>query len=155
MSISDTLMWTYYELLTDASIAEIDRLKARVAAGELHPKQTKVDLARRIITDFHSSAAAQSAAEEFERVFARKELPSDLPTIEWTLPDEARPFSKLLVDLELATSSSDASRKVKQGGVKLDRVRIDNPLDLLSAHLEKGKTYTLEVGRRAVKVAVH
>jgi len=75
MSLSDDLMWRYWELCTDLSMPEIETLKLRVAEGDLHPKQAKADLGRRIVTDFHDAAAAAHAAEEFERVFARHSEP--------------------------------------------------------------------------------
>jgi len=92
MSISDTLMWRYYLLLTDLGEPEINTLRARVTSGELHPKQAKVDLARRIVADYHSTADADRAAEEFERVHARGELPSDLRSVVVVFaPDPSKP----------------------------------------------------------------
>jgi tyrosyl-tRNA synthetase len=82
MSISDELMWKYYALLTDLPQPEIAARQGAVAAGTLHPKQAKVDLAKRIVTDFHGGAEAERAAEEFERRFARKELPEEIPIVE-------------------------------------------------------------------------
>ena len=75
MSISDALMWRYWELCTDASLVEIAAMRRRVEAGELHPKQAKTDLARRIVADYHGRKAAGEAAAEFEKIFARKETP--------------------------------------------------------------------------------
>ena len=74
MSVSDDLMWKYYTLLTDLGPVEISTLRSRVASGEVHPKQAKVDLAKRITADFHGAAAADRAADEFERRFAKKEV---------------------------------------------------------------------------------
>src|SRR5687767_4163931 len=74
MSISDELMWKYYTLLTDLTPSEIEQLRFRVSAGDVHPKQAKVDLARRIVKDFHAAEAADRAAEEFDRRFAKKEI---------------------------------------------------------------------------------
>ena len=78
MSASDDLMWSYYELLTDLSLPDIERLRTRVVSGDLHPKRAKLDLAQRIVADFHSHDAATGAEAEFERRFADKALPSDL-----------------------------------------------------------------------------
>ncbi len=78
MSISDELMYRYYELLTDMSLAEIGQLRLRVGRGDLHPMEAKIKLARSIVTDFHSAADAARAAEEFNRVVRRGEVPADL-----------------------------------------------------------------------------
>ena len=120
MSISDELMWKYYTLLTDLSPSEVTALRGEVSAGTLHPKQAKVDLARRIITDFHDAEAADRAAADFERRFAKKELPQDLATV--TLDDDEwnASIEKRLVRCGLAESMSDARRKVQQGGVRVN-----------------------------------
>ena len=120
MSVSDELMWKYFALLTDAGPADIDNMRSRVSSGELHPKAAKVDLATRIVGDFHSHAEAVRAADEFERRFARRELPVDarvveLPAEEWDLSLEKR-----LVRCGLAESVSDARRKITQGGVRIN-----------------------------------
>ena len=125
MSISDTLMWRYYLLLTDVGEPDIDRLRARVTAGEVHPKQAKIDLARRIVTDYHSSADADRAANEFERVHARGELPSDLRSVAVAFAaDPSKALTRIMVDAGLASSTSEAGRKIQQGGVRLAGTRI-------------------------------
>src|SRR5438874_13371354 len=78
MSISDELMWRYYELLTDLSVGEVEQMRTRAANGEVNPRDIKVELAKRIITDFHSKSAADAAEEEFNRVFKRKEVPDEV-----------------------------------------------------------------------------
>src|SRR6188472_789171 len=128
MSISDDLMWRYYPLLTDLTAADIDGLRARVASGDLHPKAAKVDLARRIVSEFHDPGAADLAAAEFERVHARGELPSDLKVVEVDFGGEPmRALSRVIVDAGLAASTSEASRKIQQGGVKLNGERVSDP----------------------------
>jgi tyrosyl-tRNA synthetase len=126
MSISDDLMFRYYELLTDLSLTEIASLRRRIAAGELHPMQAKIDLARSIVTDFHTRAEAKQAAEEFNRVVRRREAPSDMPTM--PLPESVRSaagvrIDKLLVKAGLAESVSEAQRKIKAGAVEVDGQR--------------------------------
>ena len=124
MSISDELMWRYYLLLTDVSTADADALRARVAAGTLHPKQVKVDLAKRIVADFHSAAGAEDAAEAFEAQFARGEIDADsLPEVTVRV-DGSIGLAKLVAEAGLATSSSEATRKIQQGGVKVDREKV-------------------------------
>jgi len=123
MSISDDLMFRYYELLTDVSLAEIAMVRYRIQDGELHPMQAKLDLARMIVTDFHSAEAAARAAEEFNRVVRRHEAPADLASV--PVPDEARHatglrMDKLLAKVGLADSVSDAVRKIKAGAVEIN-----------------------------------
>jgi tyrosyl-tRNA synthetase len=124
MSISDALMWRYWELCTDSSLAEIAGLRRRVEAGEIHPKDVKADLARRIVADYHGRKAAAAAASEFERVFARKETPEEVREVR--MPSDARPVwvPKLLVTLGLAKSNGEARRLIEQGGVSIDGVRL-------------------------------
>ena len=126
LSISDELMWRYYELCTDLSLAEIADLKARVASGEVHPKRAKADLARRIIGDFHSDAEAEAAEAEFERVFVSHREPDEVEEV--SLPCDPKPvwLPKLLVSLKLARSNGEASRLIGQGGVTLDGKRVES-----------------------------
>ena len=149
MSISDDLMWTYYELLTDLPVDEIGRMKSAVGDGRQHPKQLKVDLARQIVMEFHSGTLAEAAAEEFERRFARKELPTNIPerTVRF---DPGRPrLSRLMVDLELASSSSGATRVIDQGGVRIDGVRVSDRWHQIDSSTS---SFILEVGKKAVRV---
>ena len=149
MSVSDELMWRYYLLLTDLSAKDIEDLRARVSSGAVHPKQAKVDLARRIVADFHSTADADQAAAAFEARFSRGELAGDVPTVEveWTEPTMGLP--KVLVAAGLATSTSDATRKVQQGAVKIDREKVTDIKFRLDANRPE---IVLEVGRRAVRI---
>lgn len=150
MSISDELMWRYYLLLTDDSAEAVERLRAAVAAGTTHPKQAKVELAKRIVTDFHSAAAAAAAAEQFEARFTRGELSeASLAEVGVSIPAGGVGLAKLVAEAGLAVSSSEAMRKIQQGGVKVDRARVtDGKTRVQSAQLP----LTLEVGRRAVRV---
>src|SRR5688500_6616052 len=120
MSISDDLMWKYYGLLTDLTAEEISATRGRVSSGELHPKQAKVELAKRVVAAFHSAADAERAAEEFDRRFAKKEWPEELPLVEHRIEAPPRTLERVLTDHGYAASTSEASRKVKQGGVRLD-----------------------------------
>ncbi|MGD0360851.1 MAG: tyrosine--tRNA ligase [Bryobacteraceae bacterium] len=131
MQIGDSLMFRYYELLTDRSLAEIDRMRARIAAGELHPMQAKAELARLIVTDFHSAADATRAEEEFNRVVRRHEVPADIQSAR--LPEDVRTaagirIDKLLAKIGLAESVSDAVRKIKAGAVEIDGQRVHDLL---------------------------
>ncbi len=151
MSISDELMWKYYVLLTDLSHPEVERLRERVASGGAHPKQVKVELALRIVRDFHGPEQAAQAAEEFERRFVRGQLDADaLPLITIELPGEGwKNLSKVMTDAGLASSSSDATRKIQQGGVRVDREKVTDS----RARCDLSRpAFVLEVGRRAVRV---
>ena len=151
MSVSDDLMWRYYLLLTDLPESAVGDLRARVSSGALHPKQAKVDLAKRIVADFHSAPAAEQAAVGFEARFARGELAADtLPEVSIECADASMGLAKLVVAAGLAASSSDASRKIQQGGVRVDRAKVTD----IRARVEVGhQGVVLEVGRRAVRVA--
>jgi tyrosyl-tRNA synthetase len=120
MSISDDLMWKYYTLLTDLSNLDVEQLRRQVSSGELHPKLAKVQLAKRIVQDFHSAADANRAADDFERRFSRKELPSDVRIVELTEEEWSGSLERRLVLCGLAASSSEARRKIVQGGVRVD-----------------------------------
>jgi tyrosyl-tRNA synthetase len=146
MSLSDDLMWRYYTLLTDLSTAEIETMKRSVAAGTLHPRQAKVDLARRLVADFHGAVAAEAAAAEFDRIFARHEVPEEIREVR--LPAEAEPFwiPRLLVTLDLAKSNGEARRLIQQGGVTLDGARVVDPQATLAAL--GGASHLLKVGKR-------
>jgi tyrosyl-tRNA synthetase len=124
MSVSDDLMWSYYELLTDLSLTEIGQLKGRVASGDLHPKRAKLDLAQRIVADFHSRDAAAGAETEFERRFANKALPSDLAEEVLAVADDGVRLAAVIVQVGFAASNSAATRLIEQGSVRLDGDRV-------------------------------
>jgi tyrosyl-tRNA synthetase len=152
MSISDDLMWKYYTLLTDLSPAEIDQLRSGVTDGDLHPKQAKVDLAKRIVRDFHGAEEADRAAEEFDRRFTKGELPDDLPIIEVPESEWRVSIERMMVRCGLADSMSDARRKYLQGGVKINGQRLSSNLSEDFGRLEATE-FTLQVGKRsAVRV---
>jgi tyrosyl-tRNA synthetase len=127
MQISDDLMYSYYELLTDRGLPEIEAMKRRIAAGELHPMEAKMELGRMIVTDFHSPADAARAAEEFTRVVRRHELPAEIPATpfpEGVLVENGVRVDKLLAKIGLAESVSDAVRKIKAGAVEINGNRV-------------------------------
>ena len=151
MSISDDLMWRYYDLLTDLTPDDIQQKRDAIARGNAHPKATKVDLAKTIVADFHDRRAADSAADAFERRFARKELPSDLPVVEVALSGASQALTRVLVDAGLASSTSDAGRKIQQGGVKIDGAKVG---DVKARVTPEPGEFVLQVGRSAVRVRV-
>jgi tyrosyl-tRNA synthetase len=117
MSISDDLMWRYYELCTDLSVAEIAALRN----SERNPRDIKADLAKHIVADFHSEAEARKAEEEFNAMFRNKQAPEDIE--ERTIASGTWKLPKLLVELGLAPSMAEARRVIEQGGVYVDGER--------------------------------
>jgi tyrosyl-tRNA synthetase len=143
MSISDDLMWRYYELLTDLSPGEIEELKVAATRGERHPRDLKAELGRRIVTDFHSQAEAQEASNEFDRMFREHQTPPDIPTVMRAVG--AVKLVKLLASEGLAASVSDAQRLMGQGSVRLNGERVSD------VTCEIGKTASevlIQVGKR-------
>jgi tyrosyl-tRNA synthetase len=127
MSVSDTLMWSYWTLLTDLKQSEIEALKGAVASGAEHPMEVKKRLARTIVAGFHSEEAAGKADENWAKQFQRDETPEDLDEVAvsaaetgWSAETGAIRLDKLLVRLGLAGSGAEATRLVKQGAVRLD-----------------------------------
>ncbi|MDD2837785.1 MAG: tyrosine--tRNA ligase [Sulfuricurvum sp.] len=140
LSISDTLMWRYYELLSTQTLDQIEKLKTGVEDGSLHPKKVKEALALEITERFHTHQAALDAQAEFERVHAQSEIPSEID--EFTLQGSVW-IAKALVDCGLSPSTSQARREIKQGSVKIDQ----NKLSDEQYQLEEGE-YILQVGKR-------
>ena len=127
MSISDDLMWRYYLLLTDRTTTEIDTLRARVGAGALHPKQAKIDLAVEIVSGFHSAEArpAPPPRRSPRGSSGASSRPTTFPQVGRRRGGRRRSAcAKLVAEAGLAASTSEASRKIQQGGVKVDRERI-------------------------------
>jgi len=140
LSISDTLMWRYYELLSTKSLEEIGALKADVEAGVVHPKHAKEMLALEITAKYHSQEAAAAAKDEFDKVHANHELPSDMETFTCKGPVWV---AKALVDAGLEPSTKQARRDLAQGAVKIDQEKVEDE----QLQLEVG-TYVLQVGKR-------
>ena len=140
MSISDDLMWRYYELLTDKSLAEIKQLQARAASGQIHPKSLKMDLATRIITDFHSPASAREAAREWERVVSAGQIPADIETV--SLDGGSLRIDKVLARAGLAPSVAEATRKLKAGAVEVNGGKVTGFITL-----DSPGEYIIKLGR--------
>jgi tyrosyl-tRNA synthetase len=152
MSISDELMWLYYELLTDFTDRVIVRLKEEVRTGVLHPMDAKMQLAHYIVAGFHGEDAAKKASEEFRRVFRDRQSPEDAP-IQKLQPSEPKRLSALLVELKLASSRSEAERLIKQGGVEVGGTRIDDVQKQID--LSKPSEFLLRAGKKKfVRVVV-
>lgn len=141
LSISDELMWRYYELLSTKSLDTIGALKTGVADGSLHPKKVKEELALEITARFYDKEAAQKAKEEFDNVHAKSQVPSDIE--EFTCNEGEIWIAKALVDCKMEPSTSQARRDIKQGGVKINQQKVSD----MNLQLSEGE-YLLQVGKR-------
>lgn len=140
LSISDELMWRYYELLSSKTISEIDELKDGIKNGSLHPKKVKEELALEITTRYYDEETAKGAKEEFDRVHSQNDLPSDIEEFNLVAPIW---IAKALCDTNLSSSTSQARRDINSGAAKLNQEKIEDE----QLQLEKGE-YILQVGRR-------
>ena len=140
MSISDDLMWKYWELATDVSMKDIAAMKGR------HPKEVKEDLAATIITQYHGAAAASTAREHFRSVFGQKEIPTDIETKELTVNATPVKLTKFLASLGLAPSVTEAQRLIESGAVHLNDQRVTN----VKAEFDASAPgeHTFKVGKR-------
>lgn len=146
MSISDELMWRYYELLTDLTTEQIAALKNGAEKGERNPRDIKAELAKSVISDFYSREDAERAEEEFERIFKRKETPTEVD--DWWVPYSNYKISRLLAEVPfLASSVADARRLVSQGAVRLNGERVTDA-NLMVDLTELGVSVLLQVGKK-------
>jgi tyrosyl-tRNA synthetase len=149
MSISDDLMWRYYELLTNSTLDEIAAMRKAAVLGERNPRDLKAELAKRIITDFHPGADLQRVEDEFFRLHRNREVPDEIEKVEIEAKKiEAGPYkiARVLVLAGLAASMAEARRLIEQGGVRVDGercTRIDHIVDLSG-----GQPVLLQVGKR-------
>jgi tyrosyl-tRNA synthetase len=143
MSISDELMWRYFDLLSFKPIEDIAQLKAEVEAGK-NPRDIKIDLAKELIARFHDQASAQSAHEDFIQRFQKNAIPDDLAEVSITLPASGIAIGNLLKEADLVSSTSDAMRMIKQGAVKIDGEKVTDTRLLIE---EKGEA-VYQVGKR-------
>ncbi|MFZ5774363.1 MAG: tyrosine--tRNA ligase [Thermodesulfobacteriota bacterium] len=120
MSVSDTLMFRYFELLSDLSTEAIAELKAGMEAGALHPKAVKQQLARELTARFHDPGAAKRAEEHFEKVFSQHDNPEEMPELQLPQGGEAIWLPKLLLEAGLVASSGEGRRMIQQGGVSIN-----------------------------------
>jgi tyrosyl-tRNA synthetase len=140
LSISDELMWRFYELLSTKTLDEIAALKSGVEDGSLHPKKVKEDLALEITARFHSEDEAVAAKAEFEKVHAKSQIPTEID--EFSCDGEVW-IAKALVDCGIEPSTSQARRDIKQGAVKINQEKISD----MQLQLGSGE-YILQVGKR-------
>ncbi|MCW8831513.1 MAG: tyrosine--tRNA ligase [Gammaproteobacteria bacterium] len=143
MSISDDLMWRYFELLSFRPLAEIDGFKKAMAEGK-NPRDIKFLLAEEVITRFHSEEEATQAREAFIAQFAKNKIPDDIPEFTFEVDAEGYPIANLLKDAGLTSSTSDAMRMIQQGAVKIDGEKVIDKKLKVKAGLER----VFQVGKR-------
>ncbi len=144
MSISDPLMFRYFELLTDVSTSQLNQWKQDTQKNTIHPKNLKIQLAKQIVSDFWSEDDAKSAAQEFDRIFTQKEQPKDMQEIK--IKNSAVPLIDLIIEQNILPSRGEAKRLIRQGGLYLDGQRIEDIGTILN--LGTNEEVTLKVGKR-------
>jgi tyrosyl-tRNA synthetase len=144
MSISDELMWRYYDLLSFRPIADIAALKQQAAEGR-NPRDIKIELAKEIIARFHDQAAAEAAEQDFIQRFQKNALPDDIPELSLTLSSDSIQIANLLKEAGLVESTSEALRMIKQGAVKLDG---ETKVEDSKMEFAKGCCHIFQVGKR-------
>lgn len=144
MSISDVLMWRYYDLLSFRPIADIEALKQQVQEGR-NPRDIKIELAKELIARFHDQAAAEAAEQDFIQRFSKNALPDDIPELTLTLEGESLLVTNLLKEAGLVESTSEAIRMIKQGAVKLNG---EEKLEDSKREFSKGESHIFQVGKR-------
>jgi tyrosyl-tRNA synthetase len=147
MSISDELMWSYYGLLTDFEERVVVRLKEEVRTGVLHPMDAKMQLAHTIIANFHGEETARAASDEFQRVFRNRERPEATPM--HPVPKHVWPYrlSWLLAESKLVASRAEAERLIRQGGVEIDGLRVEDVRHEVDLS-KPGKSFLLRAGKK-------
>ncbi|WP_288022944.1 tyrosine--tRNA ligase [Thauera sp.] len=143
MSVSDTLMWRYYDLLSFRSTAEIAQLRADVDGGR-NPRDVKVMLAMEFVARFHGQCAADEALADFEARFQRNAIPDDIPQVNVSVGADGMPLFQVLKQAGLTATTSEAMRMIGQGGVRINGERAEDKALVLRA----GETVVLQVGKR-------
>lgn len=145
MRVSDELMIRYYELLTDITVEGLGALRADLQSGVKHPRAVKVELGRRIVERFHGTEAAARAVEEFDRIFVSKGLPDEVP-VKAVAAQDGLWICKLMVEVGLTASSSEARRLIEGKAVERDGVKINDPQ--LKVSLTVGESFVLKAGKK-------
>jgi len=144
MSIPDSLMVRYFELVTDVSLEELEEIRAGLENGTLHPRDTKMRLAYTLVRLYHGEALAEQAQNEFIKVFQQGNLPNDIPEITFENQSEPIWLPKLLMQLMLASGSSEAKRAIQQGSVKINGEKITDT----DAKITVSDGMIVQVGKR-------
>jgi tyrosyl-tRNA synthetase len=143
MSVPDTLMWKYIELLSFESLATVQKWREEVAGGR-NPRDIKVGFAQEIVARFHGKAAAESALADFEARFRQGALPEDMPEVSVQAPTGGLPIANVIKEAGLTGTTSEALRMIQQGGVKLDGEKVSDK----ALQLAQGMSVVLQIGKR-------
>ncbi len=150
MSVSDVLMYRYYELVSAVKLDELQQIKDDIESGALHPMEAKKRLAVELVDRFCGTGEGATARAEFERVFSKKNMPDDIPVVEVSWEGEKMKLAKVIAQAGVAKSNSEARRLIQQGAVEVD----GTPIIDIDAELQVSGEYTLKVGKkRFVRVA--
>ena len=144
LSIPDPLIFDYFLLATDVPAADVAAIKAQLASGTVNPRDLKRRLGREIVTLYHSAAAAQTAEEEFDRIFVKKGIPDEIPEVALSGENGSLPVLRILTGANLASSNSDARRLIEQGGVSAD----GQPVTDYKAVIDGRRGVLIQVGKR-------
>ena len=142
MSVSDELMWRYFELLSFRPVDDIMSFERQIEDGK-NPRDIKFILCEEIVTRFHDAAAAQTAKQDFIQRFQKNAIPDDMPDVYLSLQDGIA-IANLIKEAQLCNSTSEAMRMVKQGAVKIDGEKISDPRQIIN----ETKVFVLQVGKR-------
>jgi len=144
MSISDELMWKYYELLTEIPLEKITEMKKGVANEKIHPMDIKKNLAINIISQYYDEETAKNARAAFEKVFSKGNLPDDIPELNLPAKESELNFIKILTETKMAPSGGEVRRLIKQGAVSIDGEKISD----LTIPLPDKEEFVIKVGKR-------
>ena len=145
MSISDDLMWKYFELVSSRSLRHIEKLRADTRAGR-NPKEVKGELAVEIVGRFHGTASANMAFQAFDQRYVRGQLPDDMPEVTVAVGTEGLPLANVLKVAGLTSSTSESRRMVEQGAVRIDGAKIDDARQ----RIKVGRPLVIQVGKRRI-----
>lgn len=143
MSLPDHLMMKYFELITDLPLEKISKIKASLAAGQMHPRDAKMLLGRTIVRMYHGIGASERAQEQFISVFQKGSMPDEIPELRWNGTEEVN-ILELLANVNLLPSKSEARKMIKNNGVKIDGAKVEDPN--LIVRVQEGMT--VQVGKR-------
>ena len=143
MSISDGLMWHYYDLLSERTTDELAELRSKCESG-MNPKEAKVALAHEIVARYHDAAAADEAQKKWDLQFSKREVPEDMPERQVAMEEGGVWLPKALVAAELLPSTSEGRRRIQQGGVQIDGKKVSD----VQLTLQPGR-YVIKAGKRA------
>ncbi len=144
MSVSDDLMIRYYELLSDMSLADLEKLKAGIKDGSVHPMEAKKQLGREMVARYHGASAATQAEENFVKRFRDNQTPDEMPEVKLSCPEEKALLCKVLAQADLVKSNSEGRRAIQQGGVKVNGEKISDE----NLEIPCQGEYVIQVGKR-------